>query len=48
MTNNEYFTNDIKVHNLENNLLFQQDNATCHKSQESMEAIEILFGKNKI
>ena len=37
-----------KDNNLKNNLLFQQDNVTCHKSQESMEAIEVLFGKNKI
>ena len=37
-----------KNNNLEKDLLFQQDNATCHKSQESMEALEVLFGKNKI
>ena len=37
-----------KDNNLENNLLFQQDNASCHKSQESMEALEVIFGKDKI
>ena len=33
---------------LKKNLLFQQDNASCHKSRESMEAIEVIFGKEKI
>ena len=37
-----------KDNNLENNLLFQQGNASCHKSQESMEALEVIFGKDKI
>ena len=37
-----------KDKNLENNLLFQQDNASCHKSRESMEALEVIFGKDKI
>ena len=37
-----------KDYNLKNDLLFQQDNASCHKSRESMEAIEVIFGKNKI
>ena len=31
-----------------NFLLFQQDNASCHKSRDSLEAIEVLFGKDKI
>ena len=34
--------------NLKQDLLFQQDNASCHKSRESLEAIEIIFGKNQI
>lgn len=39
----------IKVkNNLTNDLLFQQDNASCHKSRDSMEAIEVIFGKNKL
>ena len=29
-------------------LLFQQDNASCYKSRKSLEAIEVIFGKNKI
>ena len=33
---------------LEKDLIFQQDNASCHKSKESLEAIEVLFGDNKI
>ena len=37
-----------KENHLEKDLLFQQDNASCHKSRESMEAIEVIFGKNKI
>ena len=37
-----------KNNNLENNLLFQQDNASCYKSQESMEALEVIFWKDKI
>ena len=31
-----------------NDLLFQQDNASCHKSRESLDAIDVIFGKNKI
>ena len=34
--------------NLEEDLIFQQDNAACHTSRESMSSIEILFGKNTI
>lgn len=37
-----------KRYNLEKDLLFQQDNASCHKSRESIEALEIIFGKNQI
>ena len=37
-----------KKYNLPKPLIFQQDNASCHKSKESLEAIEILFGKDKI
>ena len=37
-----------KYNNLDNDLLFQQDNASCHKSRESMETIEVIFEKNKI
>jgi len=37
-----------KTYNLEKDLLFQQDNASCHKSRESIEALEIIFGKNQI
>ena len=33
---------------LNDNLIFQQDNAACHTSKESRYAIEILFGKNFI
>ena len=33
---------------LKNDILFQQDNACCHKSRDSLDAIEIIFGKNKI
>ena len=33
---------------LENNLIFQQDNAACHTSKDSKYAIEILFGKDFI
>ena len=33
---------------LKNEILFQQDNACCHKSRDSLDTIEILFGKNKI
>ena len=35
-------------YNVEKDLLFQQDNASCHKSRESIEALEIIFGKNQI
>ena len=28
--------------------MFQQDNSSCHKSRDSLEAIEVLFWKNKI
>ena len=34
--------------NLPKDLLFQKDNASCHKSQESLEAIKVLFGDNTI
>ena len=34
--------------NLEKDLIFQQDNASCHKSKETLEAIEVIFGDNKI
>ena len=37
-----------KKYKLPKLLIFQQDNASCHKSRESLEAIEILFGKDKI
>ena len=37
-----------KKFNLQKPLLFQQDNASCHRNKESMEAIEILFGDSKI
>ena len=37
-----------KKFNLPKPLIFQQDNASCHKNRESLEAIEILFGKDKI
>ena len=33
---------------VEKKLIIQQDNAICHKSKESLEAIEVLFGDNKI
>ena len=40
---------EIKLkNNLDYNLLFQQDNSSCHKSRDSLEVIEILSGKNKI
>ena len=32
--------------NLEENLIFHQDNAACHTSRDSRYAIEVLFGKN--
>ena len=32
-----------KDNNLNENLIIQQDNATCHTSRESKAAIEILF-----
>ena len=34
--------------NLEKDLFFQQDNASCHKSKETLEAIEVICGDNKI
>ena len=34
--------------NLKKYLIFQQDNASCHKSKETLEAIEVIFGDNKI
>ena len=34
--------------NLEKDLLFQQDNVSCHKSKESLAAIEVIFKDNKI
>ena len=34
--------------NLEKDLIFQQDNASCHKSKETLEIIEVIFGDNKI
>ena len=34
--------------NLSYNLVFQQDKASCHNSKNSLEAIEVLFGENKI
>ena len=37
-----------KEFKLDKDLLFQQDNASCHKSRKSLEAIEVIFGKNKI
>ena len=37
-----------KKNNLSYNLVFQQDNASCHNSKNSLEAIEVLFGENKI
>ena len=33
---------------VEKKLIIQQDNAICHKSKESLEAIEVHFGDNKI
>ena len=37
-----------KKNNLSYNLVFQQDNTSCHNSKNSLEAIEVLFGENKI
>ena len=37
-----------KKNNLSYNLVFQQDNASFHNSKNSLEAIEVLFGENKI
>ena len=37
-----------KDNNLKENLIFQQDNAACHTSRESICAIEVLFGKDFI
>ena len=34
--------------NINYNLVFQQDNTSCHNSKNSIEAIKVLFGKNKI
>ena len=34
--------------NLNKDLIFQQDNASCHKRKETLEAIEVIFGENKI
>ena len=33
---------------VEKNLIIQQDNAIWHKSKESLESKEVLFGDNKI
>ena len=33
---------------VEKKLIIQQDNAICHKSKESLESKEVLFGDNKI
>ena len=33
--------------NLAKYLIFQQDNASCHKSKETLEVIEVMFGDNK-
>jgi len=37
-----------KKNKLNSNLLFQQDNASCHKSRETLEALEVIFGDDKI
>ena len=37
-----------KDNNLQENLIFQQDNAACHTSRDSKYAIEVLFGKDYI
>ena len=37
-----------KKHQLKKKLIFQQDNVSCHKSKDSLEAIEVIFGENKI
>ena len=37
-----------KEHNLNEKLIFQQDNAACHTSRESRAAIDILFGDNTL
>ena len=37
-----------KQYKLSKDLLFQQENASYHKSRESLEVIEVLFGENKI
>ena len=37
-----------KKNKLDNNLLFQQDNASCHKSRKTLEALEVIFGDDKI
>ena len=29
-------------------LIFQQDNASCHKTKETLEVIEVIFEENKI
>ena len=34
--------------NLNEKLIFQQDNAACHTSRESRAAIDILFGENTL
>lgn len=40
---------EIKNNNkLEKDLLFQQDYSSCHKSRNSLEAIQIIFDNNKI
>ena len=33
---------------LKKDLLFQQDNTNCHKSKDSMDAIEVIFGNNTL
>ena len=35
-------------YSLNKDLIFQKDNASCHKSKETLEAIEVIFGENKI
>ena len=37
-----------KKYNIQKPLIFQQANTNCYKNRESLEAIEILFGKGKI
>jgi hypothetical protein len=44
----EYIEEIKRKYKLKKSLLFQQDKSSCHKSRDSIESMEVLFGEDII